>query len=192
MTLATLAPAPGFDSTRFMTIDEFAGEMSVTAEDIWLSVVNRGYLHAKPWMLVGDAPTPVTGNLAWNHANSPSDIFFLRDDLPKHLDRIANEAVAEAERVAISAELAKYTTRLAYAGAIDREDRETRDDSHPVFAETGEPAFEKFRGPWHVEDWVRWGSPTVLIQVPSWRVDRDAQAARRVQYEDFKRRQVDA
>lgn len=84
----------------------------------------------------------------------------------------------------------KVMTHHVYLGLIDPEDRDTRDDSYPLYASTGSPAFDRFRGEWHVEDWVKFGSPNGRPRLlPSWKLDLEAQAARRNQYEDFLRGQ---
>ncbi|MET3142507.1 UNVERIFIED_ORG: hypothetical protein ABIB13_002224 [Arthrobacter sp. UYEF2] len=89
----------------------------------------------------------------------------------------------------LAAPAPKFTTRLVYIGFVDAEDRDTRDDSHPVCAATGDPEFGRFRGEWHVEDWVKFGPANVGVKLPAWYADLDAQAARREQYEDFLRGQ---
>lgn len=184
--MPTTVAVPNFDSSRFMTIHEYAAEISATAEDIWESVVNGGSLHPKPWIMLSNGPKSVSENFVWNHAKHHGDLFFRRGDMAGGQERLATDAPAEAERTATAAELAKYTTRRAYAGLADPENRDERDDSHPVFAATGEPAFDKFQGPWHVEDWVRFGGPTIPVKLPGRSHTSIAQEGRRARYESHK------
>lgn len=136
-------------SAEFITLHDLAvmaGDPIPCAEWYFQILSNDEFGPLRPFVPIDGTLTQASAKrLAWDWEDRVDAVRVRLED--------AQDYIAEADA---EAEAAKYSTWERYTYQLD-DDRDRRDQSHPVHAVDGSPAFDLFASPRHVASWLARG-----------------------------------